>query len=413
MDISNPSAVSDDASRWLAHRLAAAWPTLDSSLTCAHVYDWFENRSDQPAAAVLDRGDAVVGLVNRVLFLSSYAQRYYPELYGRRSILALANRNPLVVDENVSVAEVGAALVFERPAALLEGFVVTSGGKYYGIGTGEALMRSKVALLQQREQELRMALRTATEASRAKTNFLALMSHELRTPLNAIIGFSEILRDEHFGPLGNRRYGGYSAHIHSAGKHLLSLINDILDVSKAEAGKLELHFEAVSLPQLIGECVNLTEGKAREGQLTLTKHCAESVTSLLGDELRLKQIIINLLSNAMKFTPAGGQVSVGVDTDASGGLCLFVKDTGIGMPQELIPVALEPFRQLGSPRARRFEGSGLGLSLVKSLAELHQAKLAIQSEVGKGTQVRVLFPASRNLPSQGWGFAAAQKQLAG
>jgi two-component system cell cycle sensor histidine kinase PleC len=411
MDVISP--VSDDASPWTAQRLAAAWPALDSSLTCAEVYDWFEKQPNQTAAAVLDEGEAVVGLVNRVLFLSSYTQRYYPELYGRRSILALANRNPLVVDEHVSIAELGAMLVFERPTALSECFAVTSAGRYVGIGTGEALMRSKVALLQQREQELRAALKNATEASRAKTNFLALMSHELRTPLNAIIGFSEILRNEMFGPLGNERYGCYSANIHSAGKHLLALINDILDVSKAEAGKLDLHLEAVSLPHLIGQCVTLTEGKAREGQLTLTTDCGKSVPSLLGDEMRLKQIILNLVSNAVKFTPAGGKVTVGVYTESSGGLCLFVKDTGIGMPQELIPVALEPFRQLGSPRARRFEGTGLGLSLVKTLADLHQAELVIESEVGKGTQVRVFFPTSRNLPSHGWGFAVAQNQLTG
>ncbi len=413
MDTISPSTTSDDVSRWTAQQLAAAWPTLDSSLTCAQVYDWFERRPNQPAAAVVDKGAAVVGLVNRVLFLSSYPQRYYAELYGRRSILALANRNPLEVDEHVSVAELGATLVFERPFALLECFVVTSAGRYAGIGTGEALMRSKVALLQQREQELRLALKNATEASRAKNNFLALMSHELRTPLNAIIGFSQVLRDELFGPLGNERYSHYSGDIYSAGKHLLSLINDILDVSKAEAGKLDLHLEAVSLPQLIDQCVTLMEEKAREGQLTLATDCAESLPSLLGDEMKLKQIILNLVSNAIKFTPPGGEVSVGIYTASTGGLCLFVRDTGIGMPQELIPAAMEPFRQLGSPRARRFEGSGLGLSLVKSLAELHQAELAIQSEVGEGTEVRVLFPVSRTLPSHGWGFAVAQKQLAG
>jgi two-component system cell cycle sensor histidine kinase PleC len=367
----------DNAAPWTAQQLAAPWPTLSCDITCAQVFNWLEEHLDQPAVAVVDENDTVVGLVNRILFLSNYARRYYPELYGRRPILALANRSPLIVDEMTGVAELGAALVFENPAALIECFVVTSNGRYLGIGTGEALMRSKVALLQAREHELSRAVVDAREASRAKSNFLALMSHELRTPLNAIIGFSEIVSTEIFGPLGNTKYG------------------DILDVSKAEAGKLDLYVEAVSLPDVIAECVKLLTVRAQEGRLKLSVATYDDLPSVMGDQMRLKQIVLNLLSNAVKFTPAGGHVTIGAQHTATGGVDIFVRDTGIGMAPEQIPVALEPFRQIGSAHARQFEGTGLGLSLVKSLVELHNGELFIESALNAGTTVRARFPAAR------------------
>ena len=161
---------------------------------------------------------------------------------------------------------------------------------------------------------------------------------------------------------------------------------------------------------MIGECVKLTEGTASERRLSLVIHCENALPALLGDEMRLKQIVLNLVSNAIKFTLPGGEVSVGAESDVSGALHLIVRDNGIGMAPEMIPIALEPFRQLGSPRARRFEGSGLGLSLVKSLAEMHQAELRIQSEIGIGTEVRVQFPVCRSLPFHRW--ASPQEQLA-
>lgn len=392
----------DNAAPWTAQQLAAPWPTLSCHITCAQVFDWLEEHLGQPAVAVVDENNAVVGLVNRILFLSNYARRYYPELYGKRQILALANKKPLVVDEMTGVAELGAALVFENPAALIECFVVTSRGRYLGIGTGEALMRSKVALLQARERELSRAVVDAREASRAKSNFLALMSHELRTPLNAIIGFSEILSTEIFGPLGNTKYAEYSRDIHAAGTHLLALINDILDVSKAEAGKLDLYVEPVSLPEMIADCVKLLTGRAQEGRLKLSVACYDDLPCVMGDQMRLKQIVLNLLSNAVKFTPPGGYVTVGAQHTATGGVDIFVRDTGIGMAPEQIPVALEPFRQIGSAHARQFEGTGLGLSLVKSLVELHDGELFIDSALNAGTTVRARFPALRCAASKDW-----------
>jgi two-component system cell cycle sensor histidine kinase PleC len=344
--------------------------------------------------AIIDERRCVRGLVNRLIFLARYAKQYAPELYSRKPILRLANPAPLCLDEHVQFSDLGATLLVENPDALIECFVVTSRGRYRGIVTGEALLRCKVALLQAREEELSRALDAANEASRAKSNFLALMSHELRTPLNAIIGFSEVLGGEMFGPLGGDRYREYAHDIHGAGRHLLALINDILDLSKAEAGKFDLHSEQIAVDELIGECLKLMRGRALDAKLNLTQS-GGAVPRLFVDRLRLKQILLNLLSNAIKFTPAGGAIRVYAEQDSRGRVILSVSDTGIGIAPEMIQVALEPFRQIASPFARNAEGTGLGLSLVKALMESHGGGLELDSTLDVGTTARLIFPASR------------------
>ena len=384
----------DHLERPVARNLAARWPTLPKTATCTQVFDFLEKRVEQAAVAIVDDDGRVAGLVTRLTFLASYAQRYYPELYGREPALALANTSPLVVDENMPVAEVGAMLVLEKPNALTECFIVTSAGRYLGVGTGEALMRCKVALLQSSERELGRALGEAQRANQTKSNFLALMSHEFRTPLNAIIGFSEILNQGIFGPLGSARYAEYAGDIHSAARHLLSLINDILDVSKAEAGKIDLHCEPVELPDLIDECMKLVAVRARESGLALVVKCQPGPSQIHADRMRLKQVILNLLSNAVKFTPSGGEVTVGAGYAGGCNVEIFVRDTGIGMTKEQIPLALQPFRQLGQVHARKFEGTGLGLTLAKKLVELHDGTIRIESAPDAGTTVFVRLPIS-------------------
>jgi len=364
-------------------------------MTCGEVFDWLLKNPAVPAVAILDDHDCVAGLINRLIFLARYARQYAPELYSRKPILRLANLTPLIVDEHVQFADLGATLLVENPDALVECFVVTSRGRYRGIVTGEALLRCKLALLQAREEELSRALAAANEASRAKSNFLALMSHELRTPLNAIIGFSEVLGGELFGPLGTERYRDYAHDIHGAGRHLLALINDILDLSKAEAGKFDLHCEDVSPDELIGECLKLMRGRALEAKLSLSQDGGREIPRLFADRLRLKQILLNLLSNAIKFTPPGGTIRAAIECDAQGRMLLSVSDTGIGIAPEMIPVALEPFRQIASPFARNAEGTGLGLSLVKALMESHDGALEIDSAPNLGTTARLVFPAAR------------------
>ena len=240
------------------------------------------------------------------------------------------------------------------------------------------------------------ARETAEAASKIKSEFLANMSHELRTPLNAILGFSEVIVTEMFGP-GVPRYRDYAKDIHGAGKHLLALINDILDISKAEAGKLELHLEEVNLSDLVKECARLMRGRAAEQDLRLSLAVAP-LPLLLIDRLRTKQVLLNLLSNAIKFTPEGGVISVSAHQDGGGRVVICVADSGIGIAADMLPTVFEPFRQIDSAIARKLEGTGLGLALVKSLMELHDGDVAIESAPAKGTSVYVSFPKSRCVP---------------
>jgi len=378
--------------------LAVRTPPLSERTTCGEVYDWFVAHPEVPAAAILDsQNGAVIGLINRFIFFAKYAKQYVPELFSRKSILKLANHAPLVVDAEVKLADLGATLLVENPDALIECFVVTRRGRYLGVGTGEALLMGKVRLLQAREEELSRALNAETRANAAKSDFLALMSHELRTPLNAIIGFSEVLGSEMLGPLGHPRYREYAHDVHGAGKHLLALINDILDLSKAAAGKFELSYEEISPADIVSECLKLTRGKAHEGGLRLTSEMAPGLPNLVVDRLRFKQALLNLCSNSIKFTPPGGKVHVSADQTDDGGFVLAVNDTGIGMTVEQIPVALEPFRQVASPFARNAEGTGLGLALVKSLIKCHGGRLEIDSALHRGTTVRLILPRERTI----------------
>ncbi len=260
----------------------------------------------------------------------------------------------------------------------------------HGFRTGE-LERRRL------ESELlanQAAKNAAETSSRMKSEFLANMSHELRTPLNAIIGFSELIGSEVFGP-GVPRYRDYANDIHGAGNHLLSLINDILDIAKAEAGKLALHSEPVDLEHLLRECVRLVRDKAWEQGLRIVLRLTP-LPPLLVDRLRVKQILLNLLSNAIKFTEKG-EITVDTGCDADGRIIICVRDTGIGIESKQIPLLFEPFQQVDSALSRKYEGTGLGLSLVKKLIELHDGDVQLASTPGSGTSVKISFPASRNM----------------
>ena len=246
--------------------------------------------------------------------------------------------------------------------------------------------------------ELRRARDSAMEASRAKTEFLANMSHELRTPLNAVIGFSELLGRETFGPLGSERYESYVKHIHESGEHLLNLINDLLDLSIIEAGELQLVEEPVDMLGVVNLCTQLVRNQAERAGVAL------SVTGnvgdwppMLADATKLRQIMLNLASNAIKFTPAGGAVSLALQAERGKPFTLVVTDTGIGMDAADIPSVLEPFRRLSPAHSADYQGAGLGLPLTKALVELHGGHLEIASTPGKGTRVTVTLPETRAL----------------
>jgi signal transduction histidine kinase/HAMP domain-containing protein len=259
---------------------------------------------------------------------------------------------------------------------------------------GSVIIASDITLLKERETVLREAKDQAESASRSKSEFLANMSHELRTPLNAVLGFSEIIRDAIMGPV-DARYQEYANDIYTAGRHLLSLINDVLDLSKIEVGRLELQEGNVDIADVLATCYRIIAGRAKEAGLDVTIDVAPDLPLIRGDERRLKQIVLNLLSNAVKFTPTGGRVIVAADVLQSGEALISVADTGIGMRPEDIKLALEPFRQLDGALNRRYEGTGLGLPLVQRLVQLHGGTLSIKTAPGAGTTIKLRLPASR------------------
>jgi PAS domain S-box-containing protein len=247
------------------------------------------------------------------------------------------------------------------------------------------------------EAELRRSKEEAERASAQKSEFLANISHELRTPLNAILGFSEVMRSQRFGALSNQKYLGYANDIHESGEHLLSLINDLLDLSKVEAGKLELNFTSVNLAALVDQCLAVLQEHAAAAQVVLRKNIPAGLPNVVADQRSVKQILLNLISNAVKFTDPGGQVIVSARLARTGELTVSVKDTGIGMTETELQAAIQPFKRIESPGRNQAPGTGLGLPLSRALTEANRASFAISSERRKGTLVEITFPTTRVL----------------
>jgi PAS domain S-box-containing protein len=244
------------------------------------------------------------------------------------------------------------------------------------------------------ESELVAAKRQAEQASLQKSDFLAKVSHEVRTPLSAIIGFAEVMMEERFGPLGNDRYRAYVRDIHASGGHVVSLVNDLLDLSKIEAGKLDLTFTSVSLNDIVQQSVAIMQPQANRDRIIIRTALAETLPNVVADDRSIRQIALNLLSNSIKFTTAGGQVIVSTTLSEQGEAILRVRDTGVGMTEAELAVAMEPFRQVSTSS---LGGTGLGLPLTKALVEANRATFAIQSAKNAGTIVEVIFPATRVL----------------
>lgn len=268
-----------------------------------------------------------------------------------------------------------------------------SGGSFQGFrGTARDITE-----LLTRERALHENIELAESANRAKSQFLATVSHELRTPLNAIIGFSQLMESETFGPIGNETYKGYTQDILHSARHLLELINDVLDVSKIEAERMELNEERLDFAQLANSALRMVREKANEMEITLQSSIEDLLPTIQGNARALLQILVNLLGNAVKFTDEGGHVRLEVLCDPEGRLMCRVVDNGIGMTPEDIDIALTPFGQVDSQLSRRFPGTGLGLPLTRGLVELHDGELRIDSTPGEGTTVSLVLPASRVL----------------
>lgn len=245
------------------------------------------------------------------------------------------------------------------------------------------------------ERSIKLARDQAEAASRAKSEMLANMSHEFRTPLNAILGFSDTIKAEAFGPVENEKYREYIEDIHRSGSHLLELINDVLDVSAIEAGKMELREEVAEIGEIIEPCIRLVAPRAEGNSIELITHIPQDVPKLNVDVRRMKQAVLNLLSNSVKFTPEKGRVSVLVDWQPAEFLKISVEDNGIGMNEDELAKALQQFGQVDSSLSRKFDGTGLGLTLTKGLVELHGGEILVESEKGLGTKVAIVLPSSR------------------
>jgi len=372
---------------------------------CAYAWLAFANRSEQIAKTEYD--------------LAAWAAAYpehansaaMPALTGvhfsLRKIGAASGLTPILTDQDgVISAEV------DRPASGIAAIASMSEDQALGgwrtqanfaaiglilrtllvIGVGAVLVH-QLRWREATHAELLAAQEAAESATRAKSEFLANMSHELRTPLNAIIGFSEVVQSGMLGPLSlrYREYGGYIA---NSGSHLLALINDILDLSKLEAGQFQLEEEVVDLAGIVRAAMRLVETQAQKANVRLSQHITHDIPLLRGDSRRLRQVLINLLANAVKFTPEGGRVHVSIYRQAAG-LAIKVTDTGIGIPAEQIAQALQPFRQIKSKVSGKYEGTGLGLPLAKHLVELHGGTLTLESEVDAGTTATVILPPER------------------
>jgi signal transduction histidine kinase len=326
-------------------------------------------------------GVALIGPDHKVMIANSRMRQFFP---GRRTAFAPGERVPPEIDELLAHPTGEMRLEDDRWIRLTH-----SPSKEGGL----VLIGDDISFLKDREAALRNARDEAEAANRAKTDFLTNMSHELRTPLSAVIGFSEMIVKETFGPVGQPQYREFADDILHAGRHLMEVITDILDIAKAQSGTIELQMRTIRPEAVMRAAVRIVHEKARDADITLTTDIGENLPTVEADTVRLRQVLLNLLSNAIKFTSAGGTVSAEVKRHPDG-VALRIRDTGAGMAPDEIPLALQPFIQVDTSLARRHGGTGLGLPLTKIFVELHGGRLEIESKLNVGTTMTVILPAS-------------------
>ncbi|CAO3416018.1 ATP-binding protein [Azospirillum doebereinerae] len=377
-----------EGAAYTAAGLAVPVAPVDGGNPCAEALDRFRRHADLSALAVVDGAGRPIGLIDRNSLLDRSAAASCP-------VSAVMDTAPLTVEADLSLGEIGQRMARLKPAALVTGFIVVRNGRYLGLGTATGLMARAAEQGELRSRQLDAARRQAEQANRAKTAFLANMSHEIRTPLNAMMGFAEILEQEVLGPHAIPLYREYARDIAESGRHLLDLVNDLLDLSKAEAERLDLVEAGVDVPRVVNGIARLLSERAARNGVRIAASVPADLPPLWADERKLRQMLLNLLSNGVKFTPADGVVTVEAHVAANGALWLSVHDTGIGMSGEELSKALEPWGQIDSALGRGHVGTGLGLPLTKCLIELHGGRLDVVSTPDRGTTMALVFPAER------------------
>ncbi|MCI0601150.1 MAG: ATP-binding protein [Beijerinckiaceae bacterium] len=356
--------------------------------------------------AVLDSQGLIQTLNRSGEALFSYDQH---EIAGKPFTCLLAPEcRPLAQDYFEGLRSHGASSLFNRgrevtglarhggmlPVFMTLARIGTSGAGKQGEARFCALLRD-LTHWKNVERELREARKDAERANALKSDFVARVSHEIRTPLNAILGFAEVIMDERFGPIGNERYKDYLGDIHASGTLVMSLVNDLLDLSKIEAGKMDFEFISIDVNRIVSECISIMQPQACREQVDLRLSLSPALPSILADERSLRQIVLNLLSNAVKFNRPGGQVILSTLLADSGSAVIRIRDTGVGMREGDLGLAFEPFRRLSTERPAR--GTGLGLPLTKALVEANHASMTVKSKEHEGTLVEVVFPPARIL----------------
>lgn len=395
-------AVADFETALLRYRMKAASATANNIGWSIRQVQQLMKRAPKPIAAqlrtLLRHGEVIVAHRTE----ADWTLRELLSLDGRAllsKVLAAFNADVVALRQESDTYR----LVMFLAAMALVGFVAFT---FVNLMQIRQDLQSANVALEERIDDLSRAKEEAELANRSKSEFLAMMSHELRTPLNAVIGFSDLIRMEASGPDGSKRYAEYATDIHDSAHHLLALINDILDLSKIERGSLQPDEEELDIAATIGAVEKLVKDRASRGQVSLLLDCPKDLPTLRGDTRQVKQMLANLMSNAVKFTDPGGVVTVRVCDTEAGGIVIEVHDTGIGIAEDDIPKALAPFVQVDRSLARKHEGTGLGLPLTNRLIELHDGRLDLESELGGGTTARLIFPASRVIRS---GAAAAEQ----
>ncbi len=382
-----------------AFDLLCSGPTVAPEILSYQVYDAFSVDPDLHMLPVVEAGKPV-GLITRANLINRFARPYQRELYGKKACARIMDDKPLLVDRDTSLQELSLIIVEAELHHLSDGFIITERDLYLGIGTGRDLMRQITQMQVNAEIERTAAANRARDeaimASQFKSQFLANMSHELRTPLNAILGYSEMLAEE-AKDMGKEEFVSDLQNIHTAGKHLLGLIDDILDLSKIEAGKMDLHLENFDIAAMTDEvCATIRPLIEKNGN-TLEVRYDGVPGGMRSDPTKVRQMLLNLLSNACKFTEKG-VVALTISRKGSGGaadwLTFKITDSGIGMSEEQLGRLFQDFTQADASTTRKYGGTGLGLAISRRFCHMMGGDISVTSESGKGSVFTVVLPAT-------------------